>query len=249
MKLRTLSFEGDSILDKKEKEKSNYYLVSLNATTFGIAQFILTELMPIDLNGCGRLTICANVEQEMDGRPGYTSIPEMGVSWYNLDHETSRRLYDLKRFSKAFSKELSNEFEQFVANIIMDVLVEIDRTHGGRNRLAERRDDILNKMRECGCKKEILLKKSSNPRRDRKYKAKVYRCIGHGIGDAIRVDLVNCKTDDIVVSEWLDDLPHNVEMAGAVTRTSWNGDAFNVTFGRYDWTETVELPENKTIES
>ena len=249
MKLRTLSFEGDSVLDKKEKEKSNYYLVSLNATTFGIAQFILTELMPIDLNGCGRLTICANVEQEMDGRPGYTSIPEMGVSWYNLDHETSRRLYDLKRFSKAFSKELSNEFEQFVANIIMDVLVEIDRTHGGRNRLAERRDDILNKMRECGCKKEILLEKYSKLRRDRKYKAKVYRCIGHGIGDAIRVDLVNCKTDDIVVSEWLDDLPHNVEMAGAVTRTSWKGDAFNVTFGRYDWTETVELPENKTIES
>ena len=32
MKLRTLSFEGDSFLDKNEKEKSNYYLVSLNAT-------------------------------------------------------------------------------------------------------------------------------------------------------------------------------------------------------------------------
>ena len=77
----------------------------------------------------------------------------------------------------------------------------------------------------------------------------MYRSIGHGIGDAIRVDLVNCKTDDIVMSEWLDDLPHNVEMAGAVTRTGWDGDAFNVTFGWYDWTETVELPENKTIES
>ncbi len=51
------------------------------------------------------------------------------------------------------------------------------------------------------------------------------------------------------MSEWLDDLPHNVEMAGAVTRTGWDGDAFNVTFGWYDWTETVELPENKTIES
>lgn len=132
MKLRRLSFEGDSVLDKKEKEKSNYYLVSLNATTFGIAQFILTELMPIDLNGCGRLTICANAEQEMMGWPGYNPVPEMGVSWYNLDRETSRRLYDLKRFSKAFSEELSNEFEQFVAGIVMDVLVEIDRMHGDK---------------------------------------------------------------------------------------------------------------------
>ena len=132
MKLRRLSFEGDSVLDKKEKEKSNYYLVSLNATTFGIAQFILTELMPIDLNGCGRLTICANAEQEMMGWPGYNPVPEMGVSWYNLDRETSRRLYDLNRFSKAFSEELSNDFEQFVAGIVMDVLVEIDRMHGDK---------------------------------------------------------------------------------------------------------------------
>ena len=246
MKLRTLCFRGDSVLEKKEKEKSNYCMVSLYATTFGIAQFILTELMPIDLDGCERLTICANVEQEMMGWPGYNPVPEMGVSWYNLDHETSRKLYNLKRFSKAFSEELSKEFEQFVANIIMDVLVEIDRMHGGRNRLAERRDDILKKMRECGCEKEILLEKYSKFRRDRKYKAIVYRCIGHGIGDAIRVDLVDCKSDKVVVSEWLDELPHTVDMAGALTRTGWDGDSFNVTFFRSDWTETVELHENKT---
>lgn len=238
-----LCFEGDYALEKREKVKSNYCYITLYAVTFGIAQYILTELMPIDLDGCGRLTISANVGQEMMGWPGYNPVPQMGVSWYNLDHETSRKLYALKRFSKAFSEELSNEFEQYVANIIMDVLVEIDRMHGGRNRLAERRDDILKKMRECGCEKEILLEKYSKFRRDRKYKAKVYRCIGHGIGDAIRVDLVDCKSDKVVVSEWLDELPHNVDMAGAVTRTGWDGDAFNVTFGQYDWTETVKLPE------
>ena len=240
-----LSLEGDYALEKREKEKSNYCYIHLHAVTFGIAQYILTELMPIDLDGCGRLTIRANVEQEMMGWPGYNPVPKMGVSWYNLDIETSRKLYDLKRFSKAFSEELSYVFEQFVAGIIMDVLVEIDRAHGDRNRLAERRDEIMNKMREGGCKKEILLEKYSKFRRDRKYKAKVYRCIGHGIGDAIRVDLVNCKTDDIVVSEWLDELPHTVDMAGAVTRTGWNGDSFNVTFFRSDWTETVKLPENE----
>lgn len=239
-----LSLEGDYALEKREKEKSNYCYIHLHAVTFGIAQYILTELMPIDLDGCGRLTICANVVQEMEGWPGYNPVPKMGVSWYNLDYETSRRLYDLKRFSKAFSEELSNEFEQYVAGIIMDVLVEIDHAHGDRNRLAERRDDILKKMRECGCEKEILLEKYSKFRRDRKYKAKVYRCIGHGIGDAIRVDLVDCKSDKVVVSEWLDELPHNVDMAGAVTRTGWDGDAFNVTFFRSDWTETVKLPEN-----
>ena len=247
MKLHTLCFEGDYALEKKEKEKSNYCYVNLYVVTFGIAQFILTELQPIDLDGCGKLTICANVEPQNETyESGYHTSPELGVSWYNLDIETSRKLYSLKRFSKAFSEELSNEFEVYVANTIMDILVEIDRVQGGKNRLAERCNDILERMRKCGCEKEILLKKYSKLRRDRKYRAMVYRCIGHGIGDAIRVDLVNCITEEVVVSRWLEELPHTIDMAGAVTKTAWDGNAFNVTLYRGDgWTETVEFPENE----
>ena len=244
MKLQTLCFEGDYTLEKREKEKSNYCYVNLYAVTFGIAQYILTELMPIDLDGCGKLTICANVEPQNETyEPGYHIAPELGVSWYNLDIETSCKLYELKRFSE----ELSNEFENYVANIIMDILVEIDRVQGGKNSLTERSNDILVRMRECGCEKEILLEKYSKLRRDRKYRAMVYRCIGHGTGDAIRVDLVNCSTNEVIVSKWLEELPHTIDMAGAVTKTAWDGDAFKVTlYRRYpSWTETVKLPENE----
>lgn len=249
MKLKTLCFEGDYALEKREKEKSNYCYVNLYAVTFGIAQFILTELQPIDLDGCGKLTICANVEPQNETyEPGYHIAPELGVSWYNLDIETSCKLYELKRFSKAFSEELSNEFENYVANIIMDILVEIDRVQGGKNSLTERSDDILERMRECGCEKEILLEKYSKLRRDRKYRAMVYRCIGHGIGDAIRVDLVNCAKDEVVVSKWLEELPHTIDMAGAVTKTAWDGNDFNVILYKRDpsWVETVELSENQS---
>jgi len=249
MKLQTLCFEGDYALEKREKEKSNYCYVNLYAVTFGIAQFILTELQPIDLDGCGKLTICANVEPQNETyEPGYHTAPELGVSWYNLDIETSRKLYELKRFSKAFSEELSNEFENYVANIIMDILVEIDRVQGGKNSLAERRNGILERMRECRCEKEILLEKYSKLRRDRKYRAMVYRCIGHGTGDAIRVDLVNCATKEVIVSRWLEELPHTIDMAGAITKTAWDGDAFNVTLYRRSpsWVETVELLENQS---
>lgn len=248
MKLHTLCFEGDYALEKREKEKSNYCYVNLYATTFGIAQYILTELQPIDLDGCGSLTICANVEPQNETyETGYRTSPELGVSWYNLDIETSRKLYILKRFSKAFSEELSNEFENCVANTVMDILVEIDWAQGGKNHLAERRNDILERMQECGCEKEILLEKYSKLRRDRKYRAMVYRCIGHGIGDAIRVDLIRCATDEVVVSQWLEELPHTIDMTGAVTKTAWDGDDFNVTFYRRSptWVETISLPENK----
>lgn len=249
MKLQTLCFEGDYTLEKREKEKSNYCYVNLYAVTFGIAQFILTELQPIDLDGSGKLTICANVEpQNGEYEPGYHTSPELGVSWYNLDIEMSRKLYSLKRFSKAFSEEASNEFENCVANTVMDILVEIDRVQNRKNHLAERRNDILEKMRKCGCEKEILLEKYSKLRRDRKYRAVVYRCIGHGIGDAIRVDLVHCATEEVVVSRWLEELPHTIDMAGAVTKTAWDGDAFNVTLYKRNpsWTETVVLPEKQS---
>lgn len=76
----------------------------------------------------------------------------------------------------------------------------------------------------------------------------MYRCIGHGTGDAIRVDLVRCATDEVVVSKWLhDELPNTGDMAGAVTKTAWDGNAFHVTFYRSEpsWIETVELPENE----
>lgn len=249
MKLHTLCFEGDHALEKREKEKSNYCYVNLYAVTFGIAQFILTELQPIDPDGCGKLTICANVEPQNEAyEPGYHTSPELGVSWYSLDRETSRKLYSLKRFYKAFSEELSNEFENYVANIIMDILVEIDHMQGGKNSLAEWRNDILERMRECGCEKEILLEKYSKLRRDKKYRAMVYRCIGHGIGDAIRVDLVNCVTEEVVVSRWLEELPHTIDMAGAVTKTAWDGNTFNVTLYKRSpsWIETVELPEEQS---
>ncbi len=249
MKLHTLCFEGDYALEKREKEKSNYCYVNLYAVTFVIAQFILTELQPIDLDGCGKLTICANVEPQNEAyEPGYHTSPELGVSWYNLDLETSRKLYSLKRFSKAFSEELSNEFENYVANIIMDILVEIDHMQGGKNSLAERRNDILERMRECGSEKEILLEKYSKLRRDKKYRAMVYRCIGHGIGDAIRVDLVNCVTEEVVVSRRLEELPHTIDMAGAVTKTAWDGNEFKVTLYKRNpsWVETVEMPENQS---
>jgi len=249
MKLQTLCFEGDYALEKREKEKSNYCYVNLYAVTFGIAQYILTELQPIDLDGCGKLTVCANVEPQNEAyEAGYHTSPELGVSWYNLDIETSRKLYSLKRFSKAFSEELSNEFESYVANTIMDILVKIDRVHGGKIRLAERRYDILERMQECGCEKEILLEKYSKLRRDKKYRAMVYRCIGHGIGDAIRIDLVNCVTEEVVVSRWLEELPHTIDMAGAVTKTAWDGNEFKVTLYKRNpsWVETVELPENQS---
>lgn len=70
-KLQMLSLEDDDIVVQRIKEESNYCDVAhLHVATYGICQVILQELSPIDLDGNGRLTICANVEKQ-NVTPGY----------------------------------------------------------------------------------------------------------------------------------------------------------------------------------
>ncbi|WP_303644679.1 hypothetical protein [Bacteroides caecimuris] len=60
--------------------------------------------------------------------PGYKNWKGVSnVSTYDLDLETSRRLYEFK--------ESSREFIEYVANLVLDVLTEIDEANGGKNRL------------------------------------------------------------------------------------------------------------------
>lgn len=62
------------------------------------------------------------------------------------------------------------------------------------------------------------------------------------------ISLVNCVTEEVVVSRWLEELPHTIDMAGAVTKTAWDGNTFNVTLYKKSpsWIETVELPEEQS---
>lgn len=70
-KLQMLSFEDDDIVAQRIKQESNYCdAAHLYVATYGICQVALKELSPIDLDGNGRHTICANVENQ-NVTPGY----------------------------------------------------------------------------------------------------------------------------------------------------------------------------------
>lgn len=237
MKLRMLSFQDDDILARRIKEESNYCdPAHLYAATFGISRVVLSELSPIDLDGCERLTICANVEQEICGAPGYNHVPGLGISFYNLDRDTSRVLYQFKRFDEAFQND--------TASLLLDILAEIDRMHGGKNRLKERREGILAHLRDCCFQKETFLEKFSKVSRNKKYKAMVYSCMGHGIGDAVKAELADRSTGKVIVSKWMAELPCNIYSSEGLCRTYWEGNRFYVIFWRSEpqRTEVVEIP-------
>lgn len=242
-KLHMLSFEDDYILERRIKEESNYCDVKhLYVATYGICQVILMELWPIDLDGNGRLTLCANVECQFDQEyVGYHNHKgAFNVSTYSLDRNTSRRLYEFK--------ELSEEFVEYVANLVLDVLTEIDEANGGKNSLAQRREDIMQNLRDCGFEKKILLKRYSKLSRDRKHRALVYNCFGQSVGDALKVEIENVATSEVVVSKWIDEeLPCCLfQHKSCINKTRWDGDKFCVSKGRPEPWDTieVELPAN-----
>lgn len=238
-KLHILSFQDDYILERRIREESNYCDVShLYVATYGICQVILTELWPIDLDGNGRLTLCAYVEQQI-GRYGYKNWKgAFNVSTYNLDLDTSRRLYEFKEFGE--------EFVEYVANLVLDVLTEIDEANGGKNSLAQRREEIMQNLRDCGFEKKILLQRYTKLSRDRKHRALVYNCFGLKTGDALKVEIVSTATGEVVASKWIDDeLPRCADSHKSdIYKTGWDGDAFRVNIGRPEPFDeiTVELP-------
>lgn len=237
-KLQMLSFEDDHILERRIREESNYCDVAhLYVATYGICQVILTELWPIDLDGNGRLTLCAYVEQQ-NVTPGYKNWKgTFNVSTYDLDCDSSRRLYEFKEFGE--------EFVEYVANLVLDVLTEIDEINGSKNSLAQRRDEIMQNLRDCGFEKKILLKRYSKLSLDRKHRALVYNCFGLKTGDALKVEIVSTATGEVVASKWDEELPRCTDSRkSAINKTGWDGDTFRVSIGRPEPFDeiTVELP-------
>ncbi|MCM1142177.1 MAG: hypothetical protein NC453_26705 [Muribaculum sp.] len=225
-KLQMLSFEDDNIIARRIKEESNYCDVAhLYVATYGICQVVLLELSPIDLDGNGRLTICANIEKQ-NVSPGYKNWKGVSnVSTYDLDFDTSIRLYEFKEFGR--------EFIEYVANLVLDVLTEIDEANGGKNRLVQRRGEIMQNLHDCGFEKKILLQRYSKLSSDRKYRALVYNCFGQNIGDALKVEIINTTNREIVASKWDEGLPRCADSRkSAINNTGWDGDTFRVSIGR-----------------
>ena len=225
-KLQMLSFEDDDIIARRIKEESNHCDVAhLYVATYGLCQVILQELSPIDLDGNGQLTICANVERQ-NVTPGYKNWKcVFNVSTYDLDRDTSLRLYKFKEFGEGFV--------EYVTKLVLDILTEIDEINGGKNRLTQRRGEIMQNLHACGFEKKILLQRYSKLSRDRKHRALVYNCFGQKIGDALKVEIVSTALGEVVASKWDEDLPRCADnRKSAINKTGWDGDRFRVSIGR-----------------
>lgn len=127
----------------------------------------------------------------------------------------------IKEKSNEF-KEFGKEFVEYVVNLVLDVLTEIDEINGGKNRLVQRRDEIMQNLRDCGFEKKILLERYSKLSRDRKHRALVYNCFGQKVGDALKVEIVSTATGEVVASKWDEDLPRCAAGRKSIERNNVN---------------------------
>lgn len=225
MKLQMLSFEGDKILERKLKEASNYRdNAHIYTATFGIVRLILSELSPIDLDGNSKLTIVTNVEQQMIGNLGYNCDKFFKVSFFNLDRDTSCKLYQFK--------EYDYNFQMFIAALLLDMLKYIDDKNGGKNQLSQKREYIMERLKNCSFQKDILLEKFSKVSPNKKYSSKVYQCLSQSIGEGIKAEVIDRASNEIVVSKWLTEIPGYIDRVSLIHRTFWNQNRFYIEFGK-----------------
>lgn len=219
--LDILSFSGDSIWEHRIRAESNHCDSNhIYVITYAVAQLVLSELSPCDLDGNSKLTIDLNIEQDMHGKPGYNCDKFFKVSFYNLDRETSLSLYQYKKYDLEFQRE--------IANLLFDILVEIDRENQNRAGLADKRAAIFERLEKTHFYKEIPLDQLSKKSRNRAYKAVLYQCIGQEIGEGIRCDLYNCKTNEVIKSEWITPIPGYINRPHLIKKTMWDGNEFKV---------------------
>lgn len=235
MKLKMLSFEGDKILDDEIKRSSNYCDNShIYTLTFGICALVLSEISPIDLDGCSRLTLRANVKQQVTGGYGYHRDAYFKISYYNLDEKTSRELYQFT--------STGTELWAYITDVLLNVLSEIDAKNGGKNDLSNRRHEIAENLRKCRFYKETLLQKFSKT--NGKYKASVYKCLGSDIGEVIKVSIINRRTDEPIISENVTVIPGTIQIAELISKTFWEENRFYIIFGKRDpkLIKYIEIP-------
>jgi len=239
MKLDFLSFSGDRAWDRRIKEETNYQDAShIYTATYATAQLVLSELGPIDLDGNCRHTVCLNIDHEMRGKPGYnwSAKPILPYSFYNLGEEPSRKLYAFREFGR--------DFQRYAAGLLLDALAEADEAQGGRNRVRERREEVLRALEGCGWEKKLLLEKFSKADRGRKHAAKVYRCLSQEVGEAIRAELVERSSGEVLAAGWMTPVPGYVQRVPLIKRAWWEGRRFFMVMGSLSAAPVgVALPE------
>lgn len=231
MKFHMLVLEGDKEAEKKEKEnpplmntksdylrrKRNMGLPHLRNRSFYLCRMIEEELKGIDIDGSGKITICAHKVRIVPGEGKYICDRKFKISIYYLEQGQI----------DAIEKVTKSTEPMVLAMILRDSLLDIAR----RNNCS---DDIVDKIKMAfehiinnHFVREDRIDRLSKQSKSTGLTARLYRVFSEEAGEGWYVKIVNRK-GDVLCQEPIDSDTRYVDRLGSrlYAKAEWRGDTF-----------------------
>ena len=248
MKFHMLVLEGDKESEKKRKEshppvytKSDYLrrkrqesLLPLFNRSFYLCRMIEEELKGIEIDGSGKITICAHRGRTYSGEEKYICDLHFHISIYYLEQEQI----------DAIERAAYEDGESMVfAEIIRDSLLDIARRSNCSGDVIEKIENALENISNNHFVREERIAKLSKRSGSTGLSAQVYRVLSEEAGEGWYIKITDRK-GNVLRQETIAGSTRYVNRLGSrlYAKAEWRGDTFVIVeqFGKVVFSTNIE---------
>lgn len=229
MRLHTLVLEGDK---KAEKDKShspaytkNDYLrhkwiesrPPLRNRSFYLCRMIEEELRGIDIDGSGKITICAHQIHMVPGEGKYICDRDFKISAYYLEQGQIDAIGEATRDTES----------KVIAGILLDSLLDIAHRNNCSADVIEKIEGAFERIINDHFVREERISKLTKQSKSTGLTAHVYRILSDEVGEGWYVKITNRKRQ-VLCQEVIGNNTRYVDRLGSqlYAKAEWRGDTF-----------------------
>ena len=247
MKLHTLVLEGDKETEKKVKEehlpaytKSDYLhrkrresLLPLFNRSFYLCRMIEEELKGTEIDGSGKITICAHQVRAYPGEEKYICDHYFHISIYYLDKE---QIDAIETATDEGSESIV--IAEILRNSLLDIAQRSNCSEDVTKKIESVFECIINSHFVCEERIAKLTKRSKSTG----FTAHVYRVLSENTGEGWYIKITDRK-GNVLCQETISSSTRYVNRLGSqlYAKAEWQGDTFVIMerFGKVVYSITV----------
>lgn len=240
MKLHTLVLEGDKETEKKARAthppvrtKSEYLrrkrrenLLPLFNRSFYLCRMMEEELKGVDIDGSGKITICAHRVFARPGEEKYIRDPSLSISIYHLEQE------QIDAVEKAVDQGGGSAV---IAGILRDSLLDIAWRSGASGAVAEKIERAFEHISSNRFVREERIPRLSKRDKDTGLTANLYRVLSEETGEGWYLEITD-KKGGVLRRETVGSQTGYVDRLGSrlYAKAEWRENTFVITerFGK-----------------
>lgn len=251
MKFHALVLEGDRKAEKEKKEKhlpmytKDDYLhrkqmenrPPLHNRSFYLCRMIEEELKGVDIDGSGKITICAYQVQSVPGKEKYNCDHYFNISVYYLEQEEIN----------AIEKADKNTEPMIIWGILRNSLLDISQRNHCSEDITKKIEGAFENIIHNHFIREERIGKLTKRARNARLTAYVYRILSDETGEGWRVKIADRKGNIYCQAAISNDIRY-VDRLGShlYAKAEWHGNTFVILnrFGKDVFSISVKTREN-----